>query len=219
MKPLNQKERRIAFIKFLFVFLLSLVVIIFSGYVAGIKIPPSTGKYVNKDCTARATLVAYIDSLNLSISNLHHLDTLLLKATIPSQGTIQSDIQKAVNKLNGVLDTIKSLPVEAREKNALYNIGRAWLALRYVPAVKCDSCCPPSAECKLWENRVREANSRIVELKKIAGEAGNKTEDLDIDIKFINMKGKKTKAQVMAEVKKITGMLKKSDYISPVQDY
>ncbi len=190
MKPLNQKERRIAFMKFLGVFLLAIAIVIFSAFAAGVKVPPSVYSNQGQICNDRETLARYIDSLEVKMAVLKDLDKkLAAAATEFDKGEQMKIIQNEENNLTNLLKDIKYLKTDIPEKNALYNIGDAYLLLRTIakkPVPVQPSGGSNKDDCEPWKNRLHEANEQIADLKKIAAGA---SKDLDkLKVSMINFR-------------------------------
>jgi len=216
MKPLNRKERRIAFMKFLGVFLLAIAIVISSAFVAGVKIPPSAYSTQGQFCQDRETLARYIDTLDMHVAVLREMDKALAGQTNEiEKGEQLNDIVNAEIKLTGFLQKIKNLKTDLPEKNAVFDIGSAYLLLR-TTAKKPVS--PPVVDsgadaCDPWKKRVADANERIEDLKQIAADASKDLNSLKVKMVNIN------KGDIRNKIKEITDDLEDAKAMQKVPEY
>ena len=218
MKPLNLKERRIAFMKFFGVFLLALALVISSAFVAGVKIPPATHSNQGQVCQERELLALYIDTLEQHVSLLRDMDKHLADQTNKiEKGEQENKIQEEENRLRDFLGKTKNLKTELPEKNAVCRIGDAYLLLRTL-SQKPEPKDPDGGgwdkeDCEPWKARLQDANERIGDLKAIAASASTALGNLKV--KVLNLKREETKNKI----EDITGQLNKAGQIQKVPAY
>ena len=218
MEPLNLKERRIAFMKFIGVFLLALALVISSAFVAGVKVPPAAYSNQGQVCQERELLAQHIDTLEQYINLLRDLDKQLADQTNKiEKGEQVNKIREEENRLRSFLGKIKNLKTELPEKNAVYRIGDAYLLLRTL-AQKPEPKDPDGGgsekeDCEPWKARLQDANERIGDLKAIAASASKDLGNFKVRMFDLSREEKNKK------IKDITGELDKAGAVQKIPAY
>lgn len=209
MKPLNQKERRNAFMKFLGVFLLTVTIVISSAFVAGVKVPNATGSLQDQKCVEAQTLAQHLAALRTSIELLGTQDIALAgESNREKQKSIRSEIRRLETDYQTRLEDIRLLP-ESALKQDLLTVAEAYLTLR---SEEIKAPAPPEpCDCG---DIVDGANRNIEKLKDINENAVNDLTKIRDDIGILNFNRNRIKNDIDRVIKK----LEKGDFVQEVTE-
>lgn len=209
MKPLNRKERRIAFMKFMGVFLLAIAIVIGTAFVLGMKVPPAACSLQDQKCGNAQILAQHLGDLRVTIETLQAQDiTLAGETNREKQKPIRTEIRRLEGEYQIKVENIRRLP-ESALKQDLVTVAAAYLTLRSV-----EQETEPTPEPCDCGNIVNTANRNIEKLKGINELGVTELENIRDEINLFNLDKNKLKNKINQVIKK----LEKGDYIQEVTD-